>query len=397
MSLRISSHNPQPYLATRRFETPGLARFGQVGIGHGSNPPNKVRMSVWQSLSQSFHLFFDNFKQFWGQNRKKPLRDQAEMLAKRLNRSLAFLWDGTVFLGSIFVAWMIAPFCKLMPSLKNNPIFNNIERAYLYRPVRYNDTQFITDKTLFDKVDDVNLTSKDGRTKLNAWYFSPQSNRPVVILAHGRNTNIQSCEPVIRKLIDKGYGVFAVDYRGFGDSKGSPKEADVYDDLDAASKYLAEKRGCPSQTHQILLGHSLGGAVAAEVATRRPFKAVVLASTFTNLHEEMQHVKHMRNGGSYLYKTILPDWLLKMTVKAQFNTQDKVKKITAPMFFVHGAKDEDVSPKFSKQLFEHAQAEQKQQHVIPNVKHDLLSDPKEAPKLADALDAFLREHRLDTV
>jgi len=367
----------------------GRMAFGQLGVGHsGGTTQAQAKRSIWTSMSRSFHLFFDNLKQYWTRTKNTPLKDQAEQWAKRINRSLGVLWDGVVFTGSIIAAWTIGLPCTLFPKLSNNFIFHNIERAYVYSPLRYNDILFINDKSLYQKVDGVSVMN--GNTKLDAWYFEPEKNKPVILLAHGRASNIQSSEPMIKALIKKGYGVFALDYRGFGDSKGVPSEQGVCADLEAASKYLEDKRKIPAATSQILVGHSLGGAIAADVATRRKFKGVVLASTFTSMQEEMTFVKHKRNGGNGFYKAILPDWLLKLTVKAKFDTLSKIGKVNEPILFVHGAQDQDVNPKFAKQLFDRSHSGHKRHRILSGLKHDLLSDPNDAPKLAEAIDGFIQ-------
>src|SRR6185369_17712585 len=79
-----------------------------------------------------------------------------------------------------------------------------------------------------------------------------------------------------------GFAVLAVDYRGFGQSSdATPTEAVAYEDAEAAWDYLAKL--APGRARYVV-GHSLGGAIATELARRHPDAAgLVLEATFTSV------------------------------------------------------------------------------------------------------------------
>jgi fermentation-respiration switch protein FrsA (DUF1100 family) len=113
---------------------------------------------------------------------------------------------------------------------------------------------------------------------------SPAADTGYFILhLHGNADSAFSAEQVrhCRALSSAGYGVLDIDYRGFGLTPGTPSEARMYEDAEAA---LAEilRRGVPAQ-RIILLGHSLGSGPAVYVATHHPAAALVLFGAFTSI------------------------------------------------------------------------------------------------------------------
>ena len=76
--------------------------------------------------------------------------------------------------------------------------------------------------------------------------------------------------------------MFIFDYRGYGRSEGTPTEQGVLSDARAAQSWLAARAGVAS-SELILLGCSLGGAVAVDLAAGAGAKALILQNTFNKL------------------------------------------------------------------------------------------------------------------
>jgi len=94
-------------------------------------------------------------------------------------------------------------------------------------------------------------------------------------LPAGASTQVRDVQSHLNDLGALGYNVFAFDYRGFGDSSGSPTEQGLYDDATAAYRYLMRTERV-SSTRIILAGQSLGSAVAVDLATRVPAVGLLL-------------------------------------------------------------------------------------------------------------------------
>ena len=136
------------------------------------------------------------------------------------------------------------------------------------------------------------VPTADGET-LDAWYFAPPQNANraaalrngpadfVLLYSHGNAGNISHNLDSVRQFQGLGLGVYLYEYRGYGASTGQPTEAGLYRDADAAYKFLRERLGI-SEQRIIIFGRSLGGAVAAQLATRVPARALIIESTFTS-------------------------------------------------------------------------------------------------------------------
>ncbi len=129
---------------------------------------------------------------------------------------------------------------------------------------------------------DITLHTADG-LKLRAWWLPAKAGVPVkgtVLHLHGNGGNLAWHLGGSWWLPEQGYQVLMLDYRGFGVSEGEPSLPAIYQDLDAAFKWLdqaPEVQGKP----RVLLGQSLGGALAIHYLVEHPerqaqFKAIVL-------------------------------------------------------------------------------------------------------------------------
>lgn len=129
----------------------------------------------------------------------------------------------------------------------------------------------------------VAFAAADG-SRLTGWWLPPRDTAgPVVLIAHGRSTNISTRAPIMRRLGTDGFGVLMFDYRGYGASTGRPSEAALTQDTRSAYDWLRRQGVAPERL--ILIGQSLGDAPAAQVAAAQPVAALVLVSPFTNLPE----------------------------------------------------------------------------------------------------------------
>jgi uncharacterized protein len=103
-----------------------------------------------------------------------------------------------------------------------------------------------------------------------------------IVFFYGNGMTVMGTSAVRRRLSSTGYGVVCVEYAGFGISSGSPSEDGCYRSADAAITYL--KRQASVNLDQVMLvGWSLGSAVAVDLASRSDVRAQVLLSPLTSL------------------------------------------------------------------------------------------------------------------
>ncbi len=181
------------------------------------------------------------------------------------------------------------------------------------------------------------LTTED-RLSLVAWYKAPAAGAAVIVLFHGNAGTIADRAFKARPLLDAGFGLLLVEYRGYGGNPGSPSESGLYADGRAALAFL-DGLGIGAD-RIVLYGESLGCAVAVELAAARPFAALVLEAPFTSIPDVA--------AGHYPYLPVR--WL----AKDRFASIAKIGRVQAPLLLIHGERDNVVPIRFGRRLYEAA-------------------------------------------
>ena len=204
--------------------------------------------------------------------------------------------------------------------------------------------------------EDVSFTAEDG-TRLHGW-FVPGRTDVTWLWFHGNAGNISSRLGNLKQLHDSlGVNVFLFDYRGYGQSQGTPSEKGFYLDAEAALAYL-NSRGDVRSDRIVYFGRSLGGAVAVELAGRRPAYGLILESTFPSISFVARQAY-----------PILPTWFVRRILRGRYDALSKIAGVTVPVLILHGDKDDIVPLDAGRRLFEAAR-EPKQFHVIPGAGHN---------------------------
>jgi pimeloyl-ACP methyl ester carboxylesterase len=234
------------------------------------------------------------------------------------------------------------------------------ERELVFRPIREAAGWFAG---MPDGVRDVYLPVSDAADapRIHAWWW-PQSdpNAPAVFYLHGARWNLTGQLRRIEQLRRFGFAVFAIDYRGFGKSDGDmPSEQSVYEDARIGWRWLAAQQ--PDASRRFIYGHSLGGAVAidlaASLAERGPSaRGLIVESTFTTLAD-------IATALSY-------EWVpTRMLLSQKFDSIDKIRRVEMPVLIAHGAGDRFVPSRFSEALFA-AAPQPKRLLLIENGSHN---------------------------
>jgi pimeloyl-ACP methyl ester carboxylesterase len=191
----------------------------------------------------------------------------------------------------------------------------------------------------------ISISDPDGRSeRIHGWWIPavPPSDR-VLLYLHGGALNIGANVDAARRFHDLGFSVFLVSYRGYGLSDGEfPSEDKVYADAQAAWNYLTEQQGIKPNSI-FIYGHSIGGAIAIDLAVRQPDTAGLIAeATFTSI------VDVARLSNTY---RLFP---LSLIVHQQFNSLEKIVDLRVPVLFIHGTDDHLIPTEMSHMLYAHA-------------------------------------------
>lgn len=134
----------------------------------------------------------------------------------------------------------------------------------------------------------VHLVASDS-TRLHGWWLPAPGDGGcgAVLFLHGNAGNLSSQAGFAGAFHRHGLDVLVVDYRGYGASEGRASEQGLYLDAAAAYAYLRQERGVPPR-EILLAGHSLGTAVATELATGAPVAGMILAAPFSSFPAAMR-------------------------------------------------------------------------------------------------------------
>lgn len=183
--------------------------------------------------------------------------------------------------------------------------------------------------------EDVRFKSADG-TELHGWWVPPtKPGAGAFLVSHGNGGNLSHLGYFAGELSQlTGAGVLLYDYPGYGHSGGVPSEAGCYASADAAYDWLTAK---VPPNRVVILGQSLGGGVAVDLASRKDHRALVLFCTFTTLPAAAK--------GRFPF---LPTHTM---MRNRFDSLSKIGNCRRPVFVAHGTNDWTVPFRLGEELF----------------------------------------------
>ncbi len=209
-----------------------------------------------------------------------------------------------------------------------------LQRSLLYHP---DPTLAVPDGRRLPGVQAVTLATGDGERLVAWWRPSASTGGPVVIYLHGNAAHLGARTERLAWLVDRGTGLLAVNWRGYGGSTGQPSEAGLiadaraaWDALTTAAPASLPGRGAPVAPSRIVLfGESLGTTVAVRLAAQVDPGALVLDSGFLSVLDVAQ--RH--------YPWLPVSALLRDPLRADL----AAPSVQAPVLQVHCA-DDPVTP-----------------------------------------------------
>jgi len=210
-----------------------------------------------------------------------------------------------------------------------------LERSLIFHPTEYPDH---VPEILNMNVEDAWINTQDGI--LHGLYVHHPDPAGVALFCHGNAGTVAHRLESLGVLNQRHrLSVLVFDYQGFGKSSGKPSQTGILADARAARKWLASKAAVP-ESEIILMGRSLGGAVAVDLAARDGAKGLILASTFTSLPDVASH--HFA-------------WLpARFLMTHRLNSLEKIKDYHGPLLCSHGDEDEVIPFELGQKLFEAA-------------------------------------------
>ena len=203
------------------------------------------------------------------------------------------------------------------------------QRKLLYFPFKI---RISPDRVGLPEAEVRKIETADGETLVSWFVRGPGPD--IAIYFHGQGESLFARGGRIKQLSGLGLSVLAIDYRGFGGSTGTPTEAGLHIDADAAYDE-ALTLGFVAD-HILLLGESLGSGVALELATRRQLAGVMLDSPYSSVIDVA--------ADRYWF---LP---VRMLLTDQFHSDLWIPQVHVPILIVHGTDDWIIPVKYGRRL-----------------------------------------------
>jgi pimeloyl-ACP methyl ester carboxylesterase len=168
---------------------------------------------------------------------------------------------------------------------------------------------------------------------LNSLHFKVDNPKGVILYFHGNKGNLERWGHKVKPLLNYGYDLFIIDYRGYGKNEGKRTEKNMYEDAQLSYDYLLKTY---SEDEIVVYGRSLGGTFATYVASNNNPKQLILEATFTSIID--------------VSKSIIPIFPFKKLYKFHFNSFKMIPNINVPTVIFHGKEDSLVPIRIAEEL-----------------------------------------------
>ena len=206
------------------------------------------------------------------------------------------------------------------------------QRNLLYHP---NVNSYSDDKILVN-IKKVKIKTNDN-IDLISWYHNKnKKDYKTILFLHGNAGSLENRIHKINHFKNMNVNFLIIAWRGFSGNEGSPTEEGLYEDANAAVRWL-EFNGIKKK-NIIIYGESLGTAIALEIAQNKNFAGIILESPFTS----------MIDVGKKKYP-ILP---VKLLLKDKYQSDIKIKNIQSPILIMHGKADNLVPFNMGEKMYE---------------------------------------------
>jgi len=240
------------------------------------------------------------------------------------------------------------------------------QRSLMYFP---DTTRIAPADAGFPQAQEAVLESADG-ARVVVWHVPPREGKPVILYFHGNGGALRHRVPRFTSLTSDGTGLVALSYRGYGGSAGSPDEEGLFADARAAYEFAVTRY--PS-ARLVLWGESLGTAVAVAIAGEKKASALILEAPFTSTAD--------------IGAAVYPIFPVRLLMKDQFRSDERIGKVSAPLLVLHGAQDRVVPISYGEKLYSLAH-EPKKFVRFPRGGHEDLNDYGAVDAAREFLDAL---------
>jgi hypothetical protein len=273
------------------------------------------------------------------------------------------------------------PLRKVQAWAENHAIFQRTHSVALNDMDFEHDPDLIYLKRAFSEglLREIDIKCPPNNIKLHAWFLRPRNNMPTVVYSYGNASDLLGGEYLMESFAKRGFGFLEWSYPGYEHSEGYPSEQSLYEGLNAMSNYLVSQGIEPGD--QIAMGHSLGGLVSVNAATKIHFRFLVLIATPSSMPDYYEH----------LLKSV--PWSIrwmctpKEKITQRFDALSKMPFVKSPVLFIYSDKDEEVTLDMARKLFSLSKTPG-YEYIVKGAPHDLDMVPKFAEEIGKTVCSY---------
>jgi pimeloyl-ACP methyl ester carboxylesterase len=191
-------------------------------------------------------------------------------------------------------------------------------------------------------------------TSLVVWQAAAKPNKPTIVYFHGNAGNLAGRVERFRRLLDRGYGLIAMAYRGSSGSEGKPDQALITQD----AQWLINAIPLQARKNVVFYGESLGTGVAVQLARTHPPSALILEAPYRSITE--------------LASSQMPFFPIKAILDQRWNTYEAIQTLDVPLLVLHGDLDQLIPVDHGKSVFSASPSNAKTLKTLPNAGHSNL-------------------------
>ena len=222
----------------------------------------------------------------------------------------------------------------------------NLQDNFIFYPNKYYISPQQADTPVFQE----NIIIADDGNKIMTWYAQGQKNKPAILFFHGNAFQISAFAEQLRPLINAGYTVLAMEYRGFGNTLGDTRQERIFADAAIVFDWLKAQE----YPEIIVYGYSYGCAVSLGLTTLRKPNRLILTAPFASL---IRLVKEK------------PVPFAAIVLKDHYPSEQYITSLNIPLLIIHGRKDKLIPYHHSQILYDNAASPKKNLVLLDNVTH----------------------------
>jgi len=237
-----------------------------------------------------------------------------------------------------FISYVIFVYLLILYTIQDD-LFFYPDKKYI-SPPELGLTEFV----------EIPLKARDG-TIINTWFAKRNAQKPVLLYFHGNSGQVARFAAPLLPLIQNGYSVMMVEYRGFAQSKGKINQENMYADAAVAYDYLRNQ----GYSHVIAVGYSMGCAAAIGLADRRQVNGLILMAPFESMERMVGE---------------MPLPFARYILRDHYPSDEYIQGVYVPLLIFHGQKDRLIPYAHSERLYRLAGSRNKRLVLTPNDDHE---------------------------